>query len=481
MSTTRPDNDPRTGADSSTAADADERTMTVRRAAGLAYFPIAFIARFPFAMMVVGTLTLVVAARGSITLGGLNSAVLGLGSALVGPLLGAAADRFGQRRVILGAGILNSLALMALAWVAFSSLPDVAVLAVGFVIGATSPQIGPFSRTRLVHLILTRLPAERRPKSLNATMGYESAADETTFVFGPVVVGLLATTMSPAAPMFGAALLTLVFVTAFALHPTARLEAPSTGQPAVQAPAAELRGLRILVLVAGALGVGLFFGTVLTSLTAFLATRGAADSAGLVYGVMGVGSTILALSISLFPERFRLTHRWLVFSALMLASVLGFGLAGGLGGLVAAMAVAGIGIGPTIVTLYSLAAERAPKGRSATVMSMLGSATIVGQSAASALTGAVSDGVGVQVAMWLPTGAATVVVLAALVNAALPEPHAAAAHDSADTLREVSTTEPTAAAPTSTGFSPAETPSDPSDDAVIERATALAEQPAEHL
>ncbi|HEX7350517.1 MFS transporter [Brachybacterium sp.] len=432
-----------------TAPNPQQTQTTLRAAAGATYFPIAFIARFPFAMMVVGTLTLVVAARDSIALGGLNSALLGLGSALVGPLLGAAADRIGQRRVILLAGIANSLALLALAYVAFSPLPDIAVLAVGFVIGATSPQIGPFSRSRLVQLILTRLPAARRAKSLNATMGYESAADETAFVFGPVVVGLLATTMSPAAPMIGAAVLTLVFVTAFALHPTAALSAPSTEEPAVQAPAAELRTARVLVIVAGALGVGLFFGTVLTSLTAFLAGTGDSDSAGLVYGVMGVGSTILALSVALFPERFRLAARWLVFSSLMLASMIAFGLAGGLWGLIGAMAVAGIGIGPTVVTLYSLAAERSPQGRSATVMSMLGSATIVGQSAASALTGAVADSVGTEAAMWLPTAAAGLVVLAAVLNAVLGE--------------------------RSTGAVT------PVEESVTAQATALAEHPAEHL
>src|SRR5699024_5597177 len=202
-------------------------------------------------------------------------------------LPGAAADRRGQRPVILVAGIVNSLALLTLAAVAFSSLPDIAVLAVGFLIGASSPQIGPFSRTRLVQLILTRLPSARRAHSLSGTMGYESAADETAFVFGPLVVGLLATTLNPAAPMIGAAVLTLVFVTAFALHPTAKVAAPTHGEPAVQAPARELRGLPVLVVVAGALGVGLFFGTVLTSLTAFLADSGRGDSAGLVYGVMG--------------------------------------------------------------------------------------------------------------------------------------------------------------------------------------------------
>ncbi|WP_394214050.1 MFS transporter [Brachybacterium vulturis] len=396
---------------------APQQGSTLFRAAGPAYFPIAFIARFPFAMMVVGTLTLVVSARESIALGGLNAAVVGLGSALIGPLLGAAADRIGQRRVILVAGIVHSLALLALAAVAFSALPDLAVLAVGFLIGASSPQIGPFSRSRLVQLILTKLPPARRAHSLNGTMGYESAADETAFVFGPLVVGLLATTLNPAAPMIGAAVLTLVFVTAFALHPTAQSAAPTTEEPAIQAPARELLTLRVLVVVAGALGVGLFFGTVLTSLTAFLADSGRGDSAGLVYGVMGIGSTILALSITLFPARFRLFARWLVFSSLMLAAMIGFGLAGGLAGLIWAMAIAGIGIGPTIVTLFSLAAERSPQGRSATVMTMLGSATIVGQSAASALTGAVAENAGSQVAMWLPVGAATLVMLAAVVNA----------------------------------------------------------------
>ncbi|GAA1485487.1 MFS transporter [Brachybacterium fresconis] len=400
-----------------TAPAPQQSSPTLRRAAGTAYFPIAFIARFPFAMMVVGTLTLVVAARDSIALGGMNAAAVGLGAAIVGPLLGAAADRIGQRTVILAAGIANSLALLAIAAVAFSSLPDAFVLLTGFLVGATSPQIGPFSRSRLVQLILTRLPAGRRARSLNATMGYESAADETAFVFGPIVVGLLATTMSPAAPMIGAAVLTLLFVTAFALHPTARISVPSADEPVAQAPARELATLGVLVVVAGALGVGLFFGTVLTSLTAFLSDSGRGDSAGLVYGVMGVGSTILALSISLFPERFRLRARWLVFSALMLASMIAFSLAGGLGGVIAAMAVAGIGIGPTIVTLYSLAAERSPQGRSATVMSMLGSATIVGQSAASALTGAVAEQDGSQASMWMPVGAAGLVVLAALVNA----------------------------------------------------------------
>ena len=53
---------------------------TLVRAAGRAYFPIALVARVPYAMMVVGVLTLVVSARGSLGLGGLTSAMVGLGT-----------------------------------------------------------------------------------------------------------------------------------------------------------------------------------------------------------------------------------------------------------------------------------------------------------------------------------------------------------------------------------------------------------------
>ena len=48
------------------------------RYTGWAYWPIAFIARLPFAMMTVGVLMLVVAVTGSVRLGGLTSAAVGV-------------------------------------------------------------------------------------------------------------------------------------------------------------------------------------------------------------------------------------------------------------------------------------------------------------------------------------------------------------------------------------------------------------------
>lgn len=383
------------------------------RHAGPTYFPLAFIARLPFAMMVVGVLTLVVAERGSVTLGGLNSAAAGLGTAVAGPLLGAAVDRFGQRRVLVPVGLLNAALLGSFPLVVGSSAANAAVLGLSVAIGATAPQVAPLSRTRLVALIRRHIATDRQEKTLSGTMAYESAADETVFIVGPFLVGLLASAIAPWVAIAGAAALTFVFVTAFALHPTGRVQPATDATPEEQAPARELVRLPLTTVVVGTLGVGLFFGATLTSLTGFLAADGDGDRAGLLYGVMGIGSAVLALGSAALPVRFTLRARWLTFGSLLLAASIAFAFARSEAHLVVVLAILGLGIGPTLVTLYSFAARLSPPGRSATTMTMLGSAVVVGQALASAGTGAVVDQLGVDAGLVSPALAAAVVVAAA--------------------------------------------------------------------
>ncbi len=390
----------------------------VLRHAGPTYFPLAFIARLPFAMMVVGVLTLVVAERGSVTLGGLNSAAAGLGTAVAGPLLGAAVDRFGQRRVLVPVGLLNAALLGSFPLVVGSNAPDTGVLALSVLIGATAPQVAPLSRTRLVAIIRRHIEPTKQEKTLSGTMAYESAADETVFIVGPFLVGLLASAIAPWVAIAGAAALTLVFVTAFALHPTGRVEPGSHETAERQAPARELARMPLATVVVGTLGVGLFFGATLTSLTGFLAAGGDGERAGLLYGVMGIGSAVLALGSAALPVRFTLRARWLTFGALLLAAAIAFALAQSATDLVVALAILGLGIGPTLVTLYSLAARLSPAGRSATTMTMLGSAIVVGQALASAVTGVVVDRLGADAGLVAPALAAGLVVAAGLAHTA---------------------------------------------------------------
>lgn len=392
---------------------------TLVSSTGVAYFPLALIARLPFAMMVVGVLTLVVSARGSLELGGIASAVVGVGSAIVGPFIGAAADRFGQRVALLSAGFAHSASLVALAWVAYSAAPTWAMLAIAFAVGASSPQVSPMSRSRLVLIIQNFLSPERRPKSMSTTLAYESAADEIVFVFGPVIVGLLATIFGASTPIIAAAVLTLVFITSFALHHTSAPPKSAEDRAATLAPASELARPSLLAVVAGITGVGMVFGTTLTALTAFMDTLGTPESAGLFYGIMGVGSAILAISVSLFSPKFTLRYRWLVFVLFVVGGEAILATADSTLQIAIGLAATGIGIGPLLVTLYSLGAHRSPEGRSATVMTMLGSGVVLGQSLSSAVTGSVAENVGVDLALTFPWYAALFTLLAGIANWAL--------------------------------------------------------------
>ena len=100
--------------------------------------------------------------------------------AVSGPVIGALADRFGQRAVGVTTALANIAALLGLLLAAHDRS---AVLAMAVLAGLTQPQVGP-----LVRVYWSRqADAELLPTALS----YEAAADEMSFVAGPALVGLL--------------------------------------------------------------------------------------------------------------------------------------------------------------------------------------------------------------------------------------------------------------------------------------------------
>ena len=388
------------------------------RATGWGYYPVAALARLPFAMVVVGVLTYVATVTGSVALGGLASGAVGVGVVLAGPVVGALVDRHGQRPVVPVVGLLNAgaVALVPLVVGADANVPT--VVAVAFLAGATVPQVAPLSRTRLVTIVGVRVVPERRVPTFAHVMSYESAVDETAFVVGPVVVGALAAWVAPWLPLVVAAALSLTAVVAFALHPTASVRAPGHAGE-VRAPLREIVRARVLVVVGGAFAVGLFFGTTLTSLTAFMAEQGRGDGAGLVYGAMGLTSAVLALGVALLPRAFAPRWRWVVFgAAIVVSSTLYAGL-GPDASAVGALLLMGIGVGPVLVTVLSMTSSRSPQGRAATTMTLTTAALALAQAVASAVTGQLAEVHGASAAMVLPLASAVLLVVLGLVNAAL--------------------------------------------------------------
>src|SRR5690606_19597349 len=103
------------------------------------------------------------------------------------------------------------------------------------------------------------------------------------------------------------------------------------------------------------------------------------------YGLMGLGSSIFALSVAALPQRFSLRARWLAFSAIIVAGAVVLQAIDTEWGMAISLLIMGCGVGPTLVTQYSFGALRSPEGRSATVMTMLGSSIMVGQSISAAV------------------------------------------------------------------------------------------------
>ena len=354
--------------------------------AGRWFLPLAFLARLPFSMTVIGVMLLVTAASGSVGRAGLATAACSIGTGLLGPLQGRLADAVGQRVVLLVAAPVHAAALVVVVVAALGAWPLAALLGACAVAGGSSPQIAAFVRVRWMGL------TGARPDVLRTAMAYESTADEVTFVLGPALVGILASVAHPAAALGVAAALVLVLGVAVALHPTAsaapsRAGAASTTQASGMAQVARA----VAAPVVGMLAVGGFFGATQAAVTAAATEAGRPGLAGLLYALMGIGSAVTALAVVLLPDAFGLRPRWVLGAAGMAAGSGLSVLTGSLGPLALALAVTGLFVGPTLVTLFSLGSRSVDARDGGTAMTLLISANVVGVAVGAIVGGAVAD------------------------------------------------------------------------------------------
>lgn len=386
---------------------------TFARLTGWEYFPIAFIGRLPFAMMIVGILTFVTTVRGSVAEAGLAAACAGIGTAACGPLVGSLADRMSQRVVLIVCSLVSILATLAFMLLVGGGAPLLLILAVAFAAGGATPQVAPFSRSRLVGFAGTARSAVKRGRAVSMVMSYESVMDEASFVLGPVLVGILTTFIAPWAPLVTGAILTATIVVAFAVHHSGR--AIDRDPASEKSASGSVFSARILTLAAGMLLVGGVFGSILTSLTAFMTTRGIGEQTGIAYGAMSVGAIVVAVSVAALPPRFTLPARWIAFAALGLVGAITLLLADSLIATLVALFLSGCGIGAVLVALFSLGAAAAPAGRSTTVLTTLQSTLVVGQALATAAGGFVAQSFGATAGYAITAGLAVgLVALAGL-------------------------------------------------------------------
>jgi MFS family permease len=387
--------------------------------AGRAFIPLGLFARLPLAMLTVGTLTLVTSASGSYALGGTAAGAVGIGSALGAPVLGALADRRGQRPVLLLAALLNSMAVVALilaVWATGESPGNpAAVLAAAFASGASCPQVGPLARVRWMALA-SRGTAKDQARDLDTALSYESTADEVSFVLGPALVGILASLLAPWLPLALAVALTITLVPAFAVHRTHRA-VPASPPPARKDASAGSKSASrtlpaaVVLPVLAMVCMGTFFGSTQTALSSFSAGFAGSEAAGLLYAVMGLSSAVAALSVAYWPQRFTLSWRWVLCAGLMAALSLLLLLPSSMPAMVAALLILGVPVGPVMVTVFAVGGVVAPAGRLGTIMTALASGIVAGTALGSSVGGQLAESQGYAAAFLVPVCAASALAL----------------------------------------------------------------------
>ncbi|WP_157641225.1 MFS transporter [Longispora albida] len=373
------------------------------RATSPGFLLLAFLARLPAAMGALGTLTLVAHTTGSFAAAGIAAGALGLGAALGGPLTGALADRYGQRPVGVITSVFDALAYASLLILALGGAPVLATAGAAFLAGFANPQVGPLVRVRWAVLLGDR-GAQRQ---LPAAMSYEGAADETSYVLGPALVGVLALTGQPMVPLLGAIALLLVFGVLFALHPTT--------PPVVRLPAGTSAGklpADLIGLIAAMACIGVVFGATQSGITAL-----AGEAGGLIYSVMGVGSIVAGLATAALPARFALHRRYVAFAGALFLGAATLLFARSAGTAAIAMAILGVAVAPYLITVYALAERIAPRGRVSTALTLVTSGTVAGIAAGAAIAGALADAVGYRGAFAVPVFAGLLALALASLSA----------------------------------------------------------------
>ncbi|MFF2847356.1 MFS transporter [Streptomyces sp. NPDC058001] len=254
----------------------------LRTPGAAAFFLTAAAGRVGLAMTGLGLVWLLHARTGSYTTAGLATAGFALADALIGPQLARLIDRFGQTRVLPYALLVHGAAIGV---VLASSTPTVAIVAASCA-GASVPQLGALSSARWVHLL-----RGDRADELPTALSLESVANATAFLIGPVLITTLGALGATALATAMAAALVLGGGAALAVQ---RRTAPPTAHEHGGLPHSGKTLLRpgFLLLASLNLAIGLYFGTMQVSISAYATGHGIPGAAAAIIAAAGLGGLL---------------------------------------------------------------------------------------------------------------------------------------------------------------------------------------------
>ncbi|MEV4754630.1 MFS transporter [Micromonospora sp. NPDC049559] len=337
---------------------------------------VSILARIPLtATGVTLTLYVVLALDHGYAAAGLVGTATTVGNALGSPLLGRLIDRRGLRPVLLLAT-----ATEAVFWSTAQALPYPALLGAAFLGGLLALPV--FSTVR--QSIAAIVPEDRRRQAY----ALDSMSVELSFMIGPALAVLLATTVSPRVTMLAVGVgVVLAGVAFILLNPPIRADDEPAG-PARPIPRRDWLTSRLVGILAIGSASTLVLGGTDVSVVAVLREAGEVDWTGAVMAMWAVYSLVggFAYGAVARPP----SVRWLL-TLLSLGTML-VGLGGGHWWLLALVLLpAGALCAPTLAATADAVSRLVPAGVRGEAMGLHGSAITVGLALGAPLAGAVID------------------------------------------------------------------------------------------
>lgn len=352
------------------------------------FFLAAAPVRLGLAMTSISLVWLIQSSTGLFGVAGLIAGAFAVSEAAVGPLLARLIDRRGQTRTLpwfVGCHGIGVAVLIALTTI---HGPQWTLLAAAVVAGSFIPQIGALTAARWSALL-------RGTALLSSAFTLESLSNAVSFLAGPTIAIIIATTVSPVAASAVAALLIVVGGVVFtSLRATAPDPADARDEPARQRDDPGRGGLAnagfgIVILVNFALGS--FFGSMQLSVTAFAEAHDVAGSAGGLYSLLSVASLIGGAVYGRQHRKTTQPAQLALLLAFMGLACLPLVLIDSPLWLAAALLLPGLAIAPAIALSALLTEEHVDRSVLTQAFTWTNSASAAGLAIAASLTGALVD------------------------------------------------------------------------------------------
>jgi len=340
------------------------------------------VGRLPIGISGLALLLLVQAREASFIDAGLVTSAYLAGLAGIAPLVGRLIDRLGPRPVLLAAGLAYPLALLMLVSALNRGAPLWLVVVLSFVAGATLPQVTSCMRT----LYRRRLQDD---SLLVTALSLDSVLIELVFIVGPMLVAFFVATSSPAvAVLFGAlcAAVGAIFITRTPALRTWPIE-PRYRRSLLGA----LQDASFRRLLAVLLGYAAVFGFVDIGAASYAHASGHPALAGVILGVMSIGSAAGGLVYGSRPWHMPLTRQFTLALVIMGASIAPLALIANPYALSAVALISGVTMAPPLIIQSTMVAKTMPTSQMAEAFTWVTTAMLCGVGIGFAFGGAVAE------------------------------------------------------------------------------------------